>query len=60
MSDSNSQQQQQQQPGLIGGHVQYVKGAAEVRLSISIPLNPSFLPSLIPVLPSTQCTEQQR
>jgi len=29
MSDSNSQQQQQQ-PGLIGGHVTYVKGAAEV------------------------------
>lgn len=28
---SSDQQQQQQQPSLIGGHAQYVKGAAEVR-----------------------------
>jgi hypothetical protein len=29
---------QQQQPSLIGGHAQYVKGAAEVR---SLPISPS-------------------
>ena len=36
----SSSDQQQQQPSLIGGHAQYVKGAAEVRL---------VLPSLSPI-----------
>ena len=30
----SNEQQQQQQPGLIAGHAQYIKGAAEVRLSL--------------------------
>lgn len=53
--------QQQQQPSLIGGHAQYVKGAAEVlshpnlitipipHSSHLLPLNPSQLTSLITV-----------
>lgn len=30
MSNNNSETNEQQQAGLIGGHVQYVKGVAEV------------------------------
>ena len=37
---------QQQQPSLIGGHAQYVKGAAEVHPSPFFPL--SLLPPLLP------------
>ena len=33
MSEGN---QPQQQPSLVGGHVQYVKGQAEVRLPYAI------------------------
>lgn len=38
----SSDQQQQQQPSLIGGHAQYVKGAAEARLLPPSPLEPSL------------------
>src|SRR5689334_2420228 len=45
MADNNNQQ-----PGLIGSHVQYVKGAAEVSPSQS-PQGLSLMPSRLPLAP---------
>lgn len=51
--NEQNQNQNQNQPSLVGGHAEYVKGAAEV----SLKSEPAYLSSILPFIFSTKALQ---